>query len=67
MNTPSVTAKRWDRDSPSVIAKDGWRFHHIGIPTTVARPGPSPGVMVAMIIDDGAAIELLEFRSIADE
>ena len=27
---------------------------------------PSPGVTVAMIIDDGALIELLEFRSISD-
>ena len=27
---------------------------------------PSPGVTVAMIIDDGAPIELLEFRSISD-
>jgi len=27
---------------------------------------PSPGVTVAMIIDDGAPIELLEFRSIPD-
>jgi len=39
VNTPSATAKKRDRDSPSVIAKDGWRFHHIGIPTDVARPG----------------------------
>ena len=27
---------------------------------------PSPGVTVAMIIDDGAPIELLEFRSIPE-
>jgi hypothetical protein len=27
---------------------------------------PLPGVTVAMIIDDGAPIELLEFRSISD-
>ena len=130
MNTPSSTAKRRGCDPPPVIAKDGWRFHHIGIPTNMARPGemhlpwlhvhvsgfesspygiqwmrfdkdapypdtvkslphvafevddlaralegkeiliepncPSPGVTVAMIIDDGAPIELLEFRSISD-
>ena len=130
MNTPFAAAKRRDRDAPSAIAKDGWRFHHIGIPTTVIRPGetplpwlkvhvsgyefspygiqwmrfdedapypeviksvphvafevddlrnalegkeiliepnsPSPGVTVAMIIDDGAPIELLEFRPIPD-
>jgi hypothetical protein len=27
---------------------------------------PCPGVTVAMIIDDGAPIELMEFRSIPD-
>ena len=129
MNSPSASARR-DCDPPAVIAKEGWRFHHIGIPTNVARPGeahypwlkvrvsgfesspygvqwmrfdedapypdavkslphvafevddlakalegkeiligpnsPSPGVTVAMIIGDGAPIELLEFRSISD-
>ena len=130
MNRPSVSAKRRGCDPPAVIATEGWRFHHIGIRTHVARPGethlpwlkvyvagfessqygvqwmrfdedapypdvvksiphvafevddlaralegkeilvapncPSPGVTVAMIIDDGAPIELLEFRSISD-
>jgi hypothetical protein len=28
---------------------------------------PSPGVTVAMIIDDGAPIELTEFRSVSDQ
>lgn len=105
----------------------GWRYHHVGIPTTIARPGeyylpalklhvcgfetspcgiqwmrfdpdapfpdiiksvphvafavddleaamegrelltppnsPSDGVRVAMIIDNGAPVELLEFRA----
>ncbi len=131
MNRPSESAKRRDCDPPAVIAKEGWRFHHIGIPTNVARPGethlswlkvhvsgyvfspygiqwmrfdedapypevvksvphvafavddlakalegreiliepncPSPGLTVAMIIDDGAPIELMEFRSIPDQ
>jgi hypothetical protein len=126
VNKPTASAKRRDCDPPLVISKEGWRFHHIGIPTKVARPGethlawlkvgvsgfessaygvqwmhfdedapypdvvkslphvafevddlaralegreiliepnwPSPGVTVAMIIDDGAPIELLEFR-----
>ena len=130
MNRPGASVKRRDCDPPAVIAKEGWRFHHIGIPTNVARPGeihlpwlkvhisgftsspygvqwmrfdedapypevvkslphvafevddltralegkeiliepnsPSPGVTVAMIIDDGTPIELLEFRSISD-
>src|SRR5256885_792855 len=32
----------WSSDvcsSDLVIAKDGWRFHHLGIPTNVVRPG----------------------------
>jgi len=118
--------KRQNHDPPSVIAKQGWRFHHIGIPTSTPRPherylpdlkmyvsgfdsspygiewmrfdpdcemseliqtvphiafevddldaallgrnvfgevsSPSEGVKVAIIIDDGAPIELLEFN-----
>jgi hypothetical protein len=117
--------KRKDHEPPSVVAKNRWRYHHMGIPTTVPRenevyiarlgihvsgfdtspfgiewmrfdPGcdiseivqtvphiafevddlesavsaltllgpissPSPGVRVAMIIDNGAPVELLEF------
>jgi hypothetical protein len=117
---------RRDHEPPSAVAERGWRYHHLGIPTTVPRPGetylphlkihvsgfgtspygiewmrfdldcpvselvrtvphiafevddletalggrtllggvtsPSPGVRVAMIVDDGAPIELIEFR-----
>jgi hypothetical protein len=118
--------ERQDHESPAVVAEMGWRYHHLGIPTTVARPGevhlphlkihvsgfdtspfgiewmrfdpdcavselvrtvphiafevddleaalaglgltaeitsPSAGVRVAMIVADGAPIELIEFR-----
>jgi len=118
--------KRKDHEPPVAVAKLGWRYHHIGIPTDVPRPGevhlahlrmyvsgfdtspygiewmrfepdcpvselvrkvphiafevddldaalqgktllgevcsPSEGVRVAMIVDDGAPIELLEFH-----
>jgi hypothetical protein len=30
---------RRDRDSPWVVAKLGWRYHHIGVPTEVERSG----------------------------
>jgi hypothetical protein len=118
--------RRKDDEPPYVAAKLGWRYHHLGIPTTEPRPGechipqlgihvqgfesspfgiqwmrfdgdaqpaavrsiphvafevddleqalrdcgaevltppnsPSPGVRVAMIIDNGAPIELIEF------
>ena len=118
-------AARGDREAPAAIAVEGWRYHHIGIPTLTPRPGeqyypelkihvsgfetspcgiqwmrfdadapypeivktvphvafevddlaaalkgreiltppnsPSEGVMVAMIVDNGAPVELLEF------
>jgi hypothetical protein len=120
-----VTKKRQDHEQPFAISRRGWRYHHLGIPTAVARPGerhlkhlklfvsgfdtspygiewmrfepgcrvselvrsvphiafevddleealkgctmlggitsPSRGVRVAMIVDDGAPIELIEF------
>jgi hypothetical protein len=113
-------------DAPPAIARDGWQFHHVGIPRSDRHPGeqhverlgihvrgfdtspygiewmrfdphcnvpelvktvphvafvvpdldaalegkriliapnePSPGVRVAFIEDDGAPVELLEFR-----
>ncbi len=124
-------SKRKDTELPRVIAKEGWRFHHIGIPTEQKRDGetyikhlkmyvsgfdsspygiewmrfepdspvsrwvrelphlafvvddleaalddkriiseisnPSPGVRVAMILDDGAPVELIEFATDASD
>ena len=118
--------KRQDHEQPFAIAARGWKYHHLGIPTSTPHPGerylphlkihvsgfdtspygiewmrfdpdsrisklirtvphiafevedlesaiagqrligevssPSDGVRVAMIIDDGVPIELLEFR-----
>ena len=117
--------KRKDHEPPPVIARRGWKFHHLGIPTSTGHRGerviahlkiavagferspygvewmrfepgckvstivrtvphlafevpdlkralqgrkllegitsPSPGIRVAMIVDDGAPIELMEF------
>jgi hypothetical protein len=117
--------KRKDHEQPDVVTRRGWRYHHLGIPTTVPHSGehhlkhlklfvrgfntspfgvewirfepechvhdlvrtvphvafevdnlekalkgremlgdigsPSNGVRVAMIVDDGAPIELIEF------
>ncbi len=121
--------KRQDHEPPPAIARQGWRYHHLGIPTSIPHTGerylphlklhvsgfdsspygiewmrfdpdcriselvktvphiafevddldsaivgrtlldsissPSAGVRVAMIIDDGAPIELLEFQKSA--
>ena len=118
--------KRQDHEPPEAIARRGWRYHHLGIPTTTPHPNevhiphlkihvagfdtspfgiewmrfdpdceiselirtvphiafevddldaalaalgitteitsPSDGVRVAMIVDDGAPVELLEIR-----
>jgi hypothetical protein len=120
---------RLDHEPPFAIARLGWKFHHVGIPTTIPRPderylphlkihvsgfetspygiewmrfepdclvsalirtvphvafevdnldralqgmtllgevsSPSDGVRVAMIVDNGAPVELLEFRKTA--
>jgi hypothetical protein len=117
--------RRLDHEPPAAISQRGWRYHHLGIPTTVPRPdethlehlkihvsgfptspygiewmrfdpdcpvsdlvrtvphlafevddldkalagqtllgeisSPSDGVRVAMIVENGAPIELLEF------
>jgi len=122
--------ERQAHEPPSAVAEWGWRFHHLGIPTTVPHPNevylprlklhvsgferspfgiewmrfepdcevselirkvphlafevddleaalaalglkaeitsPSRGVRVAMIVDDGAPVELIEFRRDAD-
>jgi len=31
--------ERRDHEPPAAVAEMGWRYHHLGIPTTVARPG----------------------------
>ncbi|MBP1649153.1 MAG: hypothetical protein H6Q30_2598 [Bacteroidetes bacterium] len=119
---------RADHEPPIATAQLGWRYHHMGIPTTESRPGekylphlkiyvsgfdtspfgiewmrfepdckvselvrtvphiafevdnleealqgrtllgkigsPSSGVRAAMIIDNGAPVELIEFRKV---
>ena len=119
-------AARKDHKAPAALSIEGWRYHHIGIPTRTPRPGeqylpglkihvsgfessaygiqwmrfdadapypeivktvphvafevddlaaallgkeiltppnsPCEGVTVAMILDDGAPVELIEFQ-----
>jgi len=31
--------KRKDSEPPSVVAEQGWRYHHLGIPTSIPRQG----------------------------
>jgi hypothetical protein len=126
-----MAQKRKVYESPASISKEGWRFHHLGIPTTISHPdeqyvphlkfhvsgfetspygiewmrfdpdcqiseliktvphiafevddldkaiigkkllgevsSPSGGVRVAMIVDDGAPVELIEFQKHINE
>ena len=130
MSKGPLKSKRQDHEPPLAIGQMGWRYHHIGIPTTSSRLGeryiehlkihvegfetspygiewirfesdcpvselirtvphiafevgdldaaikgktllgeissPSKGVRVAMIVDDGAPVELLEFHKAED-
>jgi hypothetical protein len=125
MSKKGPSLKRKNEDPPSAAARRGWKYHHLGIPTHIPRPGevylkhlkihvsgferspygiewmrfdpdcpvtglvrtvphvafevddldaalegqeilsrpssPSRGVRVAMIVDDGAPVELIEF------
>lgn len=126
VNSDRLRTKRLDHEQPAATTERGWRYHHLGIPTSVRHKGefflkrfglhvsgfdtspygiewmrfepdspiselirtvphlafevddleealqgkevltppnsPSSGVRVAMIVHDGAPIELLEFR-----
>ena len=126
MATELPTTRRQAHEPPAATAVRGWRYHHLGIPTDVPRPGerylpqfkiyvcgfdtspygiewmrfepdspvselvrsvphvafevddldaaleglevisppgsPSEGVRAAMILDNGAPVELIEFR-----
>ncbi len=126
MASQHKSAKRRDHEPPAVTSEFGWRYHHLGIPTTISHEGerhiehlklhvagfdtspygiewmrfdddcpvselvrtvphiafevddldaalqgkeilgapgsPSDGVRAAMIIHNGAPIELIEFR-----
>ena len=40
MNPNTHSAKlRKTHEPPLVIAQKGWRYHHLGIPTNIPRPG----------------------------
>src|SRR4030042_5622700 len=36
---PPPPILRKDHEPPAAIARYGWRFHHLGIPTNTPRPG----------------------------
>ena len=40
--------KRQDHEAPAVVAREGWRYHHVGIPTLAPHRGERnlPGLKV---------------------
>jgi hypothetical protein len=39
MRSDSKTRPRQDHEPPLAVAEWGWRYHHMGIPTTESKPG----------------------------
>lgn len=39
MKKSSTDSLRTDHEPPRALAEWGWRYHHIGVPTTTPRPG----------------------------
>lgn len=58
-------ARRLDHEPPPVAAQLGWRFHHVGIPTTVVHPGENHlealGLHVSGFGDSPYGIEWMRF------
>lgn len=70
--TPSPTlalliasTHRLSHEPPPVVAQLGWRFHHIGIPTSEPRPGelhlPDFGVHIAGFASSPFGIEWMRY------
>jgi hypothetical protein len=38
MPTDALGEKRLDHEPPAAIAERGWRYHHLGVPTTSPKP-----------------------------
>lgn len=57
---------RQDREPPAVVVKLGWRYHHMGIPTTEPRDGerylPEFGVHVSGFGTSPYGIEWMRFE-----
>jgi len=44
--------ERQAHEQPSAVATLGWRYHHLGIPTTVPHPGEVSLPHIAFEVDD---------------
>ena len=60
MNT--IIKNRQDHESPIAIEKWGWRYHHIGIPTTNPMPGEKYYPHLKMYVSGFETRERLEWQ-----
>jgi hypothetical protein len=63
---PSPVPLRKDHEFPAATAHDGWRYHHLGIPTRIPRPGekhlPAFGLHVSGFETSACGIEWMRFE-----
>lgn len=62
----SLPALRHERDLPAATERLGWRYHHLGIPTTEKREGerhlPELGMYVSGFPESDYGIEWMRFE-----
>jgi hypothetical protein len=62
----SFSTPRKDSEPPPAIARDGWKYHHCGIPTKIPRPGeeylPAFRMYVSGFEFDPYGIEWMRFE-----
>ncbi len=66
-----MTIERLDYELPESVEQWGWKYHHLDYELVnhdfkiITQPNqPSEGVRVAMIEQNGAPIELIEFEKL---
>jgi hypothetical protein len=62
----TVSHRRLGHEPPAAIAKQGWRYHHIGVPSDIPRPGENYlaqyGLYVAGFSTSPYGIEWMRFE-----
>jgi hypothetical protein len=57
---------RKDHEFPAATARDGWRYHHLGIPTKIPHPGekhlPAFGLFVSGFETSASGIEWMRYE-----
>jgi hypothetical protein len=63
---PSAIPFRKDDEFPAATAREGWRYHHLGIPTKIPRQGekhlPAFGLYVSGFETSACGIEWMRFE-----